>query len=292
MTKKRVYAYAKINLFLDISGKMDNGFHIINSVMQTVSLADVIDILVWKDAPLQIIVRCESDYAPSGTDNIASRAAALYLERAGISARVEVELKKNIPSPAGMGGGSADAAAVLRGLNEIFECFEKKELELLSAEIGSDIPFCISGGTQLARGRGEILCECRKIPDCHIVIGCGKDKMPTSTAYALIDEKYEDFKLVNGTRDKDDFIVSLDSARNMSDAMYNIFEDVSIEKCPSVKCLKELMLENGALGALMSGSGPAVFGIFENEQKALNAVSEIKKHGFFSTACVPVDKYL
>ena len=186
MHRIKTKAYAKINLYLDIVSKQNTGFHDVESVMQTVSLADDLVIDVTESQSTEISVSCDSSYAPSGSDNIIYRAAELYLKRAEKSARVSVSLTKNIPSPAGMGGGSADAAAILRALNETYGSFSTEELESLAAEIGSDVPFCIRGGTQIAKGRGEKLSPCREMPECYIVVACGGEGLSTPLAYRKI----------------------------------------------------------------------------------------------------------
>lgn len=285
-------AYAKINLYLDIVSKQNTGFHDIESVMQTVSLADDLVINVTESQSTEIKVYCDSSYAPCGSDNIVYRAAELYLNRASISACISISLTKNIPSPAGMGGGSADAAATLRALNDVYGAFSIEELESLAARIGSDVPFCVRGGTQIARGRGEILSPCREISDCYIVAACGGEGLSTPLAYRMLDEKFGNFKESKSTDNLSVFENKMGNLGQMCLGLYNIFEIVTSECCSEMPKLKNLLLENGAVGALMCGSGPAVFGVYDDEKIARLAVLEIKKRGLFAELCTPIKKLI
>lgn len=283
-------AYAKINLFLDITGRRENGYHEIDGVMQTVDLCDEITMTVEGGEGIEVI--CDSAYAPDGKENIVYRAAEKYLIANDIEAAVKIALTKNIPSPAGMGGGSADAAAVLRGLNGIFRKMTTAELEALALSIGSDVPFCISGGTQRVRGVGEMLDELPDLKDCYIVVACGKDEMPTPAAYKALDGKYGNFEGANsgGTRDFSEFEAGLEKGE-FADKMYNVFECVTLGACPSTVQIKESLKKSGALGTLMSGSGPSAFGIFTSEVDASNAAEALKREGIFAKVCRPVGRY-
>ena len=286
-------AYAKINLYLDIVSKLNNGFHEIESVMQTVSLADDLAIDVKESTSTEINVSCDSSYAPSGKDNIVYRAAELYLKRLGTNALVNITLIKNIPSPAGMGGGSANAAAVLRGLNEIYRAFSILELEGLAAELGSDVPFCVRGGTQIAKGRGEKLFPCKEMPDCFLIVACGGEGLSTPFAYKMLDERFDDFKTVCGLSDMlAAFESKIDKLDEMCLGLYNIFEYVTAEYCVEMPKLKNELKRNGAIGTLICGSGPAVFGVFDDVNVANKAVDVIKKSGSFAALCTPIKKLI
>lgn len=287
----KLSAYAKINLFLDITGRRENGYHAIDGVMQTVDLCD--DIVLSVSAGEGIEVVCNSNFAPAGKENIVYRAAEKYLSENNIVANVKIELTKNIPSPAGMGGGSADAAAVLRGLNGIYGKMTSGQLEELALSIGADVPFCICGGTQRVRGVGEILDRLPDIEDCYILVASGKDEMPTPVAYKALDKKYNDFSGENsgGTADFSGFYNALENGQIFASKMYNIFECVTLDACPSTGEIKKIMLESNALGSLMSGSGPSAFGVFESLSNAEKAADEIKKLGYFCKICKPVGKY-
>ena len=289
MKTVKLSAYAKINLFLDITGRRENGYHEIDGVMQTVDLCDDITLAVSEGEGIEVL--CNSSYAPAGKENIVYRAAEKYLLANDIIAKVKIELTKNIPSPAGMGGGSADAAAVLRGLNGIYNKMSPEQLEEMALSIGADVPFCVRGGTQRVRGVGEVLDALPDLKDCYIVVACGKDEMPTPVAYKALDIKYNNFVNENsgGTADLSDFYNALES--NFASRMYNIFECVTLDVCPSTAEIKELMLKNKALGSLMSGSGPSAFGIFDDINDAEKAADAIKKQGFFCKICRPVGRY-
>lgn len=290
MKTVKLSAYAKINLFLDITGRRENGYHEIDGVMQTVDLCDEIILTVGEGEGIEVV--CDSAFAPGGKENIVYRAAEKYIHENYIEAAVKIELTKNIPSPAGMGGGSADAAAVLRGLNGIFRKMSDEKLEEMAMSIGSDVPFCIKGGTQRVRGVGEALCELPDLRDMYIVVGCGKDEMPTPAAYKALDLKYGNFDGENkgGTRDFSGFEAALEKG-DFSDKMYNIFECVTVEKCPSTARIKDILAERGALGTLMSGSGPSAFGVFDSESDATAASEALKSEGFFAKVCRPIGRY-
>lgn len=284
-------AYAKINLFLDITGRRDNGYHEIDGVMQTVDLSDNITLTVSEGEGIEVI--CDSAYAPDGKENIVYRAAEKYLIANHIKAAVKIELVKNIPSPSGLGGGSADAAAVLRGLDRIYRRMSPEKLEEIALSIGSDVPFCICGGTQRVRGVGEILDELPPLKNCCIVVACGNETMSTPDAYRALDKKNGGFygESSGGTADFSAFGEAFERGDDFSAEMYNIFESVTVESCPSVAHIKKLLTDHGALGALMSGSGPSVFGIFDSEEKAVLAAEKLKDINVFSKACRPVRRY-
>lgn len=287
----RLMAYAKINLFLDITGRRDNGYHEIDGVMQTIDLFDEIILTTCSGEGIEVI--CDSRFAPDGKENIVYRAAEKYLIVNHIKAAIKIELIKNIPSPSGLGGGSADAAAVLRGLNGIYRKMNSERLEKLALTIGSDVPFCIRGGTQRVRGVGEILDALKPLKSCYIVIACGNDEMPTPAAYKALDEKFGGFCGENsgGTADYFEFGKSLDGGNDFAPKMYNIFENVTLDACPSVSSIKESLAQSGALGTLMSGSGPAVFGIFDSMESAALASNKLLETGAFSKVCKPVFDY-
>lgn len=291
MAQINVKAYAKINTFLNVVKKREDSLHEIESVMQTISLADEILISTFESFGAEVSVSCVSGYAPDGEENIAYRAAKTYLECANLTARVEIKLEKNIPSPAGLGGGSADAAAILRGLNQIFGKFDSYELQRIACLIGSDVPFCIKGGTKIIKGIGDEIYACDPMPCCYIAVACGDGKMPTPLAYKTLDERYDDFNNLPSKRDINLFVEDINSITKMSKGLYNIFEEVVSLEFPEVYDLKQIMVKNSAAGTLMSGSGTAVFGVFEDKNNALNAINEIKKLGMFTSLAIPVPEY-
>ncbi len=269
---RAIKAYAKINLFLDITKKRNDGFHDIVTVMQKVTLAD--NVSVEKTLGEGIHIYTNSKNVPQGKENIAYKAASLFLKKAGITDRINITLEKNIPTEAGLGGGSSDAAAVLELLNaEYSGVISKDELLKIALELGSDVPFFLEDGTSLNVGRGEKSIE--KFPNLngYIVIAKGKCGMSTKTAYGLLDQKYANNYRKNNEALLEGLSVLLREGKNtnISKYLYNIFEDVVAAPLAEINDMKSVMLKSGALGALMSGSGSSVFGIFDsldNAQKA------------------------
>lgn len=265
-----IKAPAKINLFLDVTGKLPNGYHEIESVMQTIDLFDYVRLSKSNN----ISVKC-SDESINGDSNIAYNAATLFFEKIRINSGVLIEIDKRIPKEAGMAGGSADAAAVLFGLNLLFdEPFSEDELCEIGAKCGADVPFSIKGGTMLARGIGEKLSELSKIPDCWIVTVKPPIDMSTPEIYKYYDEHHLELlehrfsKNVISSIEKNDL-------SSLCDSMYNVFEHAV---CPQlIGNIKEQMLKLGALGSIMTGSGSAVFGIFDSLEKAVIAKESFSK---------------
>ncbi|MBR6657647.1 MAG: 4-(cytidine 5'-diphospho)-2-C-methyl-D-erythritol kinase [Oscillospiraceae bacterium] len=265
-----VKAPAKINLFLDIVGKLPNGYHEIESVMQTVDLFDYVK--VEKDD--KITVDCNNN-APEGENNIAFKAAKLFFERTEIKSGAKISIDKRIPMQAGMAGGSADAAAVLFGLNKIFgEPLYEEELCEIGAKCGADVPFSIKGGTMLAEGIGEKLSSLPEMADCWLVIVKPDISMSTPESYKYYDE-HRLYALEHP--ELSDFLSVLEEKdpASLSGKLYNVLEHTV--KDPIIGEIKSEMLSLGALGSMMTGSGTAVFGIFDSVHKAVfakNALSE------------------
>ncbi len=272
-------AYAKINLYLDVVGKRADGYHDIKSVMQAVSLCDTVKLTL---TDRDIKMTCTDASLSCGEDNLCVKAARLFLSAASTSAGVFIELEKHIPMQAGLGGGSADAAAVLRGMNSLFDMpFGVPELCELGKKLGADVPFCICGGTVLAEGIGELLMPIAPMPKCSIIICEGSGKVSTPEAYRIIDNTPP---LCAG--DIDGFISALTAGdiTEMSRFLYNRFEDT----LPSCAEMKKLLSENGACGALMSGSGSAVYGIFRTAKEAESAFEKLKEKGLSAYLCETV----
>lgn len=271
-------AYAKINLFLEILSKRDDGFHNIESVMQAVSLCD--DVTIEINDSAKITLDCPALDIPQ-EKNIARKAAKLYAERAGITDGIHISIEKKIPWEAGLGGGSSDAGAVLRGLNEIYGAFTADRLCDIAAEIGSDVPFCVRGGCMLAKGRGEILSPLAPMPDCTILIAKGEGGSSTAKAYAAADSQ-------GFIPKENDIIEPLNTGDlyTLSDRLFNRFEDTAPYALP----IKDVMTSCGALSSLLSGSGSAVFGIFDDKEKAERAKELLILKGYFAETCVPVNQ--
>ena len=282
MKKIVEFAPAKLNLFLDVTGRRENGYHEIDSIMQTVSLCDEIRMEI--DGGCGIDVICESPFAPDGKDNIMWRAADKYLSENKINTSLKIELVKKIPSPAGMGGGSADAAAVLRGLNAHFCAMRYDDLVELALKVGSDVPFCLNGGTQRVRGLGEKLEPINGPTDETVfLIAVSGEDVPTPEAYKSLDVKYSDFEDYRSSRVPNDLIAAINNHNRWADrnVMFNIFEDVVLPQCPKAANAKKIMYDSGALGAMMSGSGASVFGVFKSgdEEKLMISKKKLEESG-------------
>lgn len=280
MTNKiTVYAPAKINLTLEVTGKRSDGYHTISSLMQSISLYDIVSIEL--NSENEISVKCNASDIPSGKENIAYRAAEAFLGYSGIKGYgADISIDKKIPSQAGLGGGSADAAAVLCGLNALFETgYSAEELCKIGVTVGADVPFCIAGGTKLCEGIGEIISEVPNFQDCHIVIGKGPDGISTKEAY----EKIDSLGFSDGIS-MQSYDGTISSVTNIG---RNIFEEVSDSE--SVSEIKRICLSSGSEYSAMSGSGSAVFGIFSDIDKAQKAGDMIAERRYFSAICQPIN---
>lgn len=258
-------AYAKINLGLDILGRRDDGYHEVNMIMQSVSLSDEITITKGSGAG-RIEISCNLHNLSCGPDNLAYRAAALLAGHCDIIPNVHIALNKKIFLAAGLAGGSSDAAAVLRGLNRYWDLnLENHELERLAAQLGSDIPFCIEGGTMRASGRGEKLARLEDLPTTFVVLAKPRN-LEVSTAWVY--KNYNKDRVIQPPR-----IWQLQNklrkgARALVPYMANVLETVTIPAHPVIAAIKAKMLSAGAYYSLMSGSGPTVFGLADNRQAA------------------------
>jgi 4-diphosphocytidyl-2-C-methyl-D-erythritol kinase len=264
-------AFAKINLGLDIVGKRSDGYHEVNMVMQSIAIADEIELLPAE----KISVTTDQADIPDGPENLAWKAAMLLSEKYGHKPNVQIRIRKKIFSAAGLAGGSADAAAVLRGLNRLWELgLGAKELEALAAELGSDVPFCIRGGTAAATGRGEILEPLADMPETWLVLA--KPKVSVSTAWA-----YQNFRNENIPKRPD--IIAMKNATGNSDkqgivaCMGNVLESVTAKTYPQIDAIKEVMMANGAEISLMSGSGPTVFCFVDSEDRGKHIAAVLRE---------------
>lgn len=283
--KASVKAYAKINLFLDIDSKRENGYHNIVSIMHTVDLYDNITVETEKGDEKIITVTCDDSTIPCGKDNLVYKAASLY----PISGNIDIHINKNIPMSAGLAGGSADAAATLIALNDISDKpLDIDELCNIGAKLGADIPFCIKKGACLVEGIGEILTPIEPMPSYPMVIAREGEGMSTPEAYRQLDVKYNDFKNYNVNYGLLDILKNeKKSPKEFCRGLFNIFEAAVEPQRPSVSKIKQTMLQNGAAGAMMSGSGTSVFGIFENEEDAKKCTEILQCQGAFAYFCYP-----
>lgn len=268
ITKK---AYAKVNLGLDVIGRREDGYHEVRMIMQTVDICDVLT-FTRQERP-GIVVTTDKEELPGDESNLIYKAARLVTETCSVREGIKIELQKRIPMAAGMAGGSTDAAAVFHGMNEMFGLgMDEDEMCALGVKIGADIPYCIKGGTALAEGIGEILTKLPDAPACVVLVA--KPDIDVSTKYVyenLHAESLEYHPDIDGMR----AAIEEGDLRGMAERMGNVLETVTVNAYPVIREIKEVMKKSGAWNALMSGSGPTVFGIFGEEEKARKAYNEI-----------------
>ena len=266
-------AYGKINLILDVVRRREDGYHEVRMIMQTVGIYDTLQL--ERSARPGIRLTVENSPLSGDEKNLAYRAAALLMEEFKIKEGLDITLTKRIPMAAGMAGGSSDAAAVLRGVNECFGLgLTLKELQEYGVRLGADIPYCLAGGTQLSEGIGEILTREPAMPDCYIVLA--KPAADISTKYVYENLHANELKFHPPVNEmlKD---LERGDLRGLSGRLGNVLENVTLTLCPEIGRIKEMLLSQGALGSLMSGSGPTVFGIFEDRKKAEEAYERLKR---------------
>lgn len=266
-----IAARAKINLTLDVLRKREDGYHEVAMVMQSVGLADRVAL---KERTEGIYVSTDLAGLDCGPANLAYRAAELLQKRFAVQRGVDIFLEKHIPMAAGLAGGSSDAAAVLTGLNQLWDLqLSRNELAELGSLLGSDVPFCITGGTVLATGRGETLSPLPAVPRMWVILA--KPPIEVSTAWV-----YGNFKadLVTSRPDLEGMIESLHQAdlSGVAGRLCNVLESVTIPAYPEIATIKQIMLEHGATASLMSGSGPTVFGIADTREKAEEIAAVIR----------------
>ena len=271
----RLQAFAKINLGLDVLGKREDGYHEVRMIMQTIRMYDQLD--MRKSVEPGIHLTTNKKYIPVDENNLVWRAAKLMMDTCGIIEGVSIHLHKVIPVAAGMAGGSSDAAATLVGMNRLFHCgLSKEKLMELGVQIGADVPYCVLRGTALAEGIGEKLTVLPPMPDCWILIG--KPGISVSTKYV-----YTTLDLNTNTvhPDIDGMKKALEDGNlyGITERMGNVLQDVTIPAYLEVERIKEQMKTLGAVNAMMSGIGPTVFGIFDNEEKAQEACQKLRESG-------------
>lgn len=261
-----IKAFAKINLGLDVIGKRKDGYHEIRTIMQSVGVFDTLCLKREKGSGIRLF--CDQPSVPSDRTNLAYRAAELMFRKYGIEGGMEIRLHKRIPAAAGLGGGSSDAAAVMTGIRELYglKC-SFSDLEEAAVLIGADVPYCIRGGTVLAEGIGEKMTRLPDMPDCTVVIV----KPEANISTKLIFENLGIEKLdARSHPDMEKVIRSIygKDVAGVAENMGNILETVTLKLCPEIGTIKAAMIDAGAAGALMSGSGSAVFGIFTDGDNA------------------------
>ena len=264
-----VEANAKINLTLDILGKRPDGFHEVAMVMQTIGLHDT---LVMEKTERDIKLSINVPWLKADEKNLAWRAAELIRQEYGLEGGVRIELTKRIPVAAGLAGGSADAAAVLKGMNDLYGLqLDEEKLCELGARLGSDIPFCIMGGTMLATGRGEVLTRLSDMPETWVVLAKPRISVSTAWAYQNYDEqgaeRHPDNEAIKQAIDRG-------NRKAVAGLLCNVLESVTIKKYDVIAEYKQMMLDKGAMASMMSGSGPTVFGLAKSREQA-EAIADV-----------------
>lgn len=272
MDRYQIKAYAKINLGLDVVKRLPNGYHQIRTVMQSVNICDE---LTLEKRGGGISVSTDSDELPVDEDNLVYKAARLMLEKGEISSGVHIHLQKRIPIAAGMAGGSADAAAVMKGINRLYDLnLSPEPLAGYGVRIGADVPYCLMGGTVLAEGIGERLTRLPPMPDCSVLVAKPDINVSTKFVYEHLDTKG-----ISRHPDIDGMCGALHAGalRGIAERMENVLETVTIPAHPIIEILKDKMRELGAMNSLMSGSGPTVFGLFEDRSLARQALIKFQE---------------
>lgn len=282
MNGLKIYAMSKVNLGLDVIRRREDGYHEVRMIMQTLNLCDELTIARREDE--RIVITCNLEDLECDENNLIYKAAKKLMDAAGVTSGLDIHLQKNIPVAAGMAGGSTDAAATLTGVNELLGIgFSVDKLKEIGVTIGADVPYCIEGGTQLSEGIGEILTRLKPAPQCYVLVA--KPHVGVSTKYV-----YENLHVDTIKRhpDIDGMLEGIENndIHEVAKTMENILENVTEKKYPVIKELKDIMLGEGALNSLMSGSGPTVFGLFEDEEKANKALEKVQATGEVSQACV------
>ena len=269
----RLRALAKINLGLDILRKREDGYHEVRMIMQTIQMYDVLEMRKVKKPGISLSVNYP--YIPSDERNLVYKAAKLLMDEFQVKEGVEIRLEKFIPVAAGMAGGSSDAAAALVGVNRLFKLgLSEKDLMERAVNIGADVPYCVMRGTALAEGIGEKLTRIAQVPDCFVLIGKPGINVSTKAAYESLQ-----LDQIQTHPDIDGMIRDIESGdlRAMTEKMENVFEPGIIGRYPVIGEIKALMEEHGALKAMMSGSGPTVFGIFDDRKKMEEAAAVLRE---------------
>lgn len=278
-------AYAKLNISLDVGNRREDGYHEMTMVMQSISLADTVTVTLNDTGKLR--AKTSLPFIPGDERNLAVKAALCYLAAIGQEGQgALIEIQKNVPVGAGMGGGSSDAAAVLRALNRLFgHALTTAELEALSCKVGSDVAFCVAGGTALATGRGEKLEPLPPLPDCAFVVCKPSFSVSTPELFRKLDQlplrRHPDTAgLLTAIREG--------QLNQVCRRMYNVFEDVDDRRMRTVADIKSRLLDAGALGAVMTGTGSAVFGVFSPGQALEGVCAPLRReYGFCESAvCV------
>ncbi len=265
-------AFGKVNLGLDVIRKREDGFHDLDMIMQTVGIFDRINIKISDEPGVRLTTN--AGFLPVDDNNLIVKAAKFIIDEYDIKKGVDIYLGKKLPVAAGMAGGSSDCAAVLVGMNKLFNLrISMKKLMVIGETFGSDVPYCLMRGTARARGKGEVLTSLKAAPQCYVVIT--RMAFGVSTKFVYENLVLDDSVVHPDIEGMVDAIENGD-LKGITDRMGNVLESVTIKKYPQIEEVKNIMRDNGALNAMMSGSGPTVFGIFDDKEKAQQAVSVLK----------------
>lgn len=281
MDKIELKAYGKINIGLDVIRKREDGYHDLDMIMQTVGVYD--DVIISREDGTQtyeIEVSTDADILPNDKGNLAFMAAKVLMEAYDIKSKVKIHINKRIPIAGGMAGGSADCAAVLRGVNQLFRLgLTDEQLQEYGVKLGADVPYCIVGGTKRAQGIGEILTDLPTPPKCYVIIAKPDAFVSTKFVYSHIRPAQ-----IENHPDIDGIIESIKAGDlyGMCEKIANVMEDVTIPEYPIIQKVKDILKSNGAVNALMSGSGPTVFGIYDDEEKAKQSMDALSGKEFVS----------
>ena len=274
MNSIQLKSRAKINLSIDVLGKREDGYHLVEMIMQTIDLFDKIKIFSLKEDT--IIIESNSLDIPLDSTNIVYKAADLITKQYNIKEGVKIIIEKNIPIAAGMAGGSSNAAAVLVGLNQLWQLkLSENKLKELGLKLGADVPFCIGGQTALAENIGEKLTKIDGLSENIFILVCKPELfVSTKEIYEEIDSK------IIEKRPNNKLLIQLlkeNKIQQIADNMYNVLEEVTRERYPVIEEIEKIMMENDALGSMMSGSGPTVFGLYINREDAENCKNKLLK---------------
>ncbi len=302
-------APAKINLFLDITARRPDGYHEIAGVMQSISLCDTVTLEVTEPTGMYlcsmashstgagaVTLTCSDPTLPVDNRNLAWRAAEIFFAATGRGCKnLLIHIEKRIPAAAGMAGGSTDAAAVLVGLNDLFDSpLTTEALCEVGLKLGADVPFCIMGGARITEGIGEVLTPITPMPECELVVACGGEGVSTPSAYKALDNLYENFTPTVYTPHTAE-MATLKTALWQEDlttlcgSVFNLFESVVLPERPVARQIKETLTASGAITAMMSGSGPSVFGVFpKGGGSAQRAQAALEAQGIPAWVCEPV----
>ena len=275
MDEIRLKALAKINLGLDVTGRRDDGYHLVRMIMQTIHLFDSVQMEKIPESGIQLTTNIR--FLPTDEHNIAYKAARLLMDEFQITQGIRIDIKKCIPVSAGMAGGSTDAAAVLYGMNQMYDLkLSQKQLAKRALTLGADVPYCLMRGTALAEGIGEKLTRLPSVPRCPVVVA--KPGISVSTKWV-----YDRLQLGEQTKhpDIDQLIADIKQQNliDMASHMGNLLEEVTVQEYTVIAQIKENLMEHGALNAMMSGSGPTVFALFEERSTAREAADVLRASG-------------